>query len=109
MRIPTLYWPGFNYYFWEIPLVAAFLLLGFKVAFSITVLNNVARLLFFPGQAPLLGFITGFMPLLTVLLGVYLAKKFIELGFQMERQFLRLEQLYFTRRLGLQFVPELCP
>ena len=78
VRIPTLYWPGFYYYFWEIPMVAAFLLFGFKVAFSISVLNAVARLVFFPGQAPLLGFIIGFMPLLTMLLGVYLAQKLIQ-------------------------------
>jgi riboflavin transporter FmnP len=77
-RIPTLYWPGFYYYFWEIPLVAAFLLFGFKVAFSISVLNAVARLVFFPGQAPLLAFIISFMPSLTMLLGVYLAQKLIQ-------------------------------
>jgi len=59
-------------------MVAAFLLFGFKVAFSISVLNAVARLVFFPGQAPLLGFIIGFMPLLTMLLGVYLAQKLIQ-------------------------------
>jgi riboflavin transporter FmnP len=78
IRIPTLYWPGFNYYFWEIPIVAAFLLFGFKVAFPISVLNAVVKLVFFPGQAPLLGFIIGFMPTLTMLFGVYLAQKFIK-------------------------------
>ena len=78
IRIPTFYWPGFNYYFWEIPIIAAFLLFGFKVAFSISVLNALARLLVFPGQSPLLAFIIGFMPLLTMLLGVYLAKKLIQ-------------------------------
>jgi riboflavin transporter FmnP len=78
IRIPTLFWPGFYYYFWEIPMVAAFLLFGFKVAFSISVLNALARLLFFPGQSPLLAFIISFMPLLTMLLGVYLAQKLIQ-------------------------------
>lgn len=78
IRIPTFYWPGFSYYFWGIPIVAAFLLFGFKVAFSISILNNVARLLFFPGQAPLLAFIISFAPLLTMLLGVYLAQKLIQ-------------------------------
>jgi hypothetical protein len=77
-RIPTLFWPGFYYYFWEIPLVAAFLLFGFKVAFSISVLNALARLLIFPGQSPLLAFIISFMPLLTMLLGVYLAQKLVQ-------------------------------
>ena len=78
IRIPTLYWPGFYYYFWEIPIVAAFLLFGFKVAFSISVLSGVAKLVFSPGQAPLLGFITQFLPLLTMLLGIYLAQKLIQ-------------------------------
>jgi riboflavin transporter FmnP len=78
IRIPTLYWPGFNYYFWGIPIVAAFLLFGFKVAFSISVLTVAARLLVFPGQAPLLASIISFMPLLTMLLGVYLAQRFIQ-------------------------------
>jgi riboflavin transporter FmnP len=78
IRIPTLYWPGFDYYFWEIPIVAAFLLFGFRVALSITVLNAVARLVFFPGPAPLLGFVIGFTPLLTMLFGVYLAHRLIQ-------------------------------
>jgi riboflavin transporter FmnP len=78
IRIPTLYWPGFDYYFWEIPIVAALLLFGFRVALSITVLNAVARLVFFPGPAPLLGFVIGFTPLLTMLFGVYLAHRLIQ-------------------------------
>lgn len=78
IRIPTFYWPGFSYYFWGIPIVAAFLLFGFKIAFLISILTNVARLLFFPGQAPLLAFIISFAPLLTMLLGVYLAQKLIQ-------------------------------
>ena len=77
IRVPTIFWPGFYFYFWEIPIIAAFLLFGLKVALSISVLNGVARL-FFPGQAPLLGFIIQFMPLLTMLLGVYLAEKLVQ-------------------------------
>ncbi len=78
VRIPALYWPGFYYYFWEIPIVAAFLLFGFKAAFSIFVLTDVTRLLFFPGQSPVLAFIISFMPLLTVFLGIYFAQKLIQ-------------------------------
>ena len=78
IRIPTIYWPGFTYYFWEIPIVVAFLLFGFRIAISIAVLNAVARLVFFPGPAPLLGFIISFFPLLTMLLGVHLAHKLIQ-------------------------------
>jgi hypothetical protein len=78
IKIPTLFWPGFYFYFWEIPVVAAFLLFGFKIAFSISFLTAVGRLVFFPGQAPILAFIISFMPLLTMLLGIYLAQNLIQ-------------------------------
>jgi riboflavin transporter FmnP len=78
IRIPTIYWPGFAYYFWEIPIIIAFLLFGFRVALSTAVLNAAARLVFFPGPAPLLSLIMGFPPLLTMLLGIHLARKLIQ-------------------------------
>jgi riboflavin transporter FmnP len=77
LRIPTIYWPGFYYYWWEIPIIAAFLLFGFKVAFSIWVLNTLARMVMGVSPNPLLLPIIGLMPLLTMLLGVYLAQKLV--------------------------------
>lgn len=76
-RIPTVYWPGFYYYFWEIPIVAAFLLFGFKVALSIAVLNTLARIVIVPGPSLFLQLLIGFLPLLTMLLGVHLAHKLL--------------------------------
>src|SRR3989304_4896032 len=61
LRIPSVYWPGFYYYWWEIPIIAAFLLFGFKVAISISVLNTFARLVIVPGLSP-------FLQLYTILL-----------------------------------------
>ncbi len=78
LRIPTVYWPGFYYYWWGIPVVAAFLLFGFKVSSSILVLSTVARMVIGGSQNPLLLPITTIMPYLTTLLGVYLATKFIQ-------------------------------
>jgi riboflavin transporter FmnP len=77
LRIPTIYWPGFYYYWWEIPIIAAFLLFGFKVALSISVLNTLARMVIVPGLSPFLQLITSFLPLLTMLLGVHLAHKIL--------------------------------
>jgi riboflavin transporter FmnP len=77
LRIPTVFWPGFNYYFWEIPIVAAFLLFGFKIALSISVLNTLARMVILPLANPLIIPLINFQPVLTMLLGVYLAQKLV--------------------------------
>lgn len=82
-RIPTIYWPGFYYYLWEIPIIAAFLLFGFKVALSISVLNTLARMVMGVNQNPLLLPLISFQPLLIMMLGIYLAQKLIQ------RQFLK--------------------
>lgn len=76
-RIPALNWPGMYYYWWEIPIIVAFLLFGFKIALSIAVLNAIARLVFFQTPGVFLILITSFPPLLTMLFGVYLANKLI--------------------------------
>jgi riboflavin transporter FmnP len=78
LRIPTIYWPGFYYYWWEIPIIAAFLLFGFKVALSIWVLNTLTRMVIGVSPNPLLLPIIGLMPLLTMLLGVHLAHKLLQ-------------------------------
>jgi len=77
LRIPSVYWPGFYYYWWEIPIIAAFLLFGFKIALSIWALNTLARMVIGVSPNPLLLPIIGLMPLLTMLLGVYLAQKLV--------------------------------
>jgi hypothetical protein len=77
LRIPTVYWPGFNYYFWGIPTVAAFLLFGFKISLSISVLNTLARMVILPLANPLIIPLISFQPLLTMLLGVCLGQKLI--------------------------------
>jgi hypothetical protein len=77
-RIPSIYWPGFYYYWWEIPIIAAFLLFGFKVAFSISVLNTLARMMIGVNPNPLLLPLISFQPLIVMLFGVYLAQKLIQ-------------------------------
>jgi riboflavin transporter FmnP len=78
LRIPTIYWPGFYYYWWEIPIIAAFLLFGFKVALSISVLNTLARMVLGVSPNPLLLPLISFQPLIVMLFGVYLGQKLIQ-------------------------------
>jgi len=96
-RIPTLYWPGFYYYFWEIPIVAAFLLFGLKCGVSVAALNGVARMLLFPGP---LGFFIppwGLVVTSSTLLGVYLAYRLLTRRASQEKTLLgRRPVVYFT-------------
>jgi hypothetical protein len=78
LRIPTIYLPGFYYYWWGIPVVAAFLLFGFKVAISILSLTTLARMVMGVSPNPLLLPVIVFAPYLTMLFGVYLAHKLIQ-------------------------------
>ena len=76
VSVPALYAP-FSYRIWEIPIVAAFLLFGFKIAVSILVLNAGVRFALFPGSTGVLGPPWAVVVTLSMLLGVYLASKLI--------------------------------
>lgn len=68
---------GFFYRFWEIPIVAAFLLFGPEVGVTVAVLRTLAELTLFPGPIPgVLGFLGALAALggtLSMLLGLHLA------------------------------------
>lgn len=68
--------PGLWFYFWEIPIVVALLLLGLKCAVSIALINGVFLFLAYSGP----GFnnpVAHLLSSLTTLLGIFLAKKLI--------------------------------
>jgi riboflavin transporter FmnP len=52
LKFPAPYAPFLYYQFWEIPIVAAFLIYGFKVGVSIALINTLILLLVFPGANP---------------------------------------------------------
>ena len=68
-RVPTIYLPGFYYYFWGIPIVAAFLLFDFKVAISVMLLNTLARMAMGVNPNPLVLPVIVWAPFLTMLGG----------------------------------------
>jgi riboflavin transporter FmnP len=77
VRIPTIYWPSFSYHFSEIPIVVAFLLFGPRIGVLVEVLHLAGQLVFFPvGPAGLVVYPMGFVAVLLMLAGVYLASRF---------------------------------
>lgn len=73
--IPSFF-PGLWFYFWEIPIVIALLLLGLRYAVSIALINGVILFAVFSGP----GFnnpAANLLASITTLFGVYLAKKLI--------------------------------
>jgi riboflavin transporter FmnP len=79
LRIPSGYLLFVFYRFSEIPIVAAFLLFGPKVGVSVAVINLAAETLLFPvGIATSIGRPFVLLLTLSMLLGIYLAGKFLK-------------------------------
>jgi len=71
-KIPAPYMPFLYYQIWEIPIVAAFLLLGPHVGVLIAVINTVVLLGLFPGNLPT-GPFYNLAAVLGMFLGVYVS------------------------------------
>jgi len=69
--IPAPYAPYLIYQIWEIPIVAAFVLINKKAAISIAILNAVVLAMVFPGFLPS-GPIYNFIAILATLFGIYI-------------------------------------
>jgi riboflavin transporter FmnP len=78
LKIPAPYATYLIYQIWEIPIVAAFLLYGILVGFMIAFLNTLVLLAVFPGELPT-GPLYNFAAVLSMLLGVLIAKKLAKL------------------------------
>ncbi len=97
IKIPTIYWPGTAYNFCEIPIVVAFLLFGPKVGVLIGLLNLAGQeLLFNQGPASMVAYPIGFVGLLFMLLGTYLAAKYLSRKTKEETCNDRKRTLYLT-------------
>jgi riboflavin transporter FmnP len=73
-KIPAPFAPYLIYQIWEIPIVAAFLLYGLTVGFSISVINTLVLLAVFPGELPT-GPIYNLAAVLSTLLGLIIIQK----------------------------------
>jgi hypothetical protein len=76
IAFPAPYAPFLIYQIWEIPIVAAFLLLSIRSAVAIAGLNSIVLLVFFQGASPL-GPFYNLAAILSMLLGIYLAHRLL--------------------------------
>lgn len=109
VRIPTLYWPGFFYRLWEIPIVVAFLLFGPRIGVSVAVLNALAQIVIFPVPAGVLAYPWGLVATLTMLLGVYLAYKLFSRRPQQDSSLFRAKPVVYFTSLGIAFRAGIMP
>jgi len=73
--IPAFYAPFLIYGLWEIPIVAAFILISPAVGILISILNAVVLFGFFPGALPT-GPFYNLIAIFSMLLGVYVGRRF---------------------------------
>jgi riboflavin transporter FmnP len=77
IKIPAPYATFLIYQIWEIPIVAAFLLYGAVVGFTIAVLNTVVLLAVFPGELPT-GPFYNLVAISSMLFGMIIVKKILD-------------------------------
>jgi riboflavin transporter FmnP len=75
--VPAFYAPYLIYGLWEIPIVAAFLLMSPASAIAIAVLNSAVLFAIFPGALPI-GPIYNLIAVSMTMLGLYIARKFVK-------------------------------
>jgi hypothetical protein len=75
IKIPTIFWPQQNFRLWEIPIVTVFLLFGFRVGFPAAIIGIAGQTALFIGPAGILEAPWGIIVVLTMFLGLYLAKR----------------------------------
>jgi riboflavin transporter FmnP len=75
--IPAPYAPFLIYGLWEIPIVAAFILISPLSGISITILNAAVLFAFFQGPLPT-GPLYNLIAIMSTLSGIYIARKFVK-------------------------------
>ncbi len=74
--VPAPYAPFLIYGLWEIPIIAAFLLIGSKSGIAVTALNAIVLFAFYPGPLPT-GPLYNFIAIISTLAAVFFAYKFL--------------------------------
>ena len=77
--VPAPYAPFLIYGLWEIPIVAAFIFISPASGILISFLNSIVLFAFFPGPLPT-GPFYNLIAIFSMLLGLYIARKFINRG-----------------------------
>ncbi|MEM2081892.1 MAG: hypothetical protein QXP44_04110 [Candidatus Bathyarchaeia archaeon] len=87
--IPAPYAPFLIYGIWEIPIVTAFILINLTAGIMIALLNAAVLFAFFPGALPT-GPFYNLIAIFSMMLGLYIAKKFIKHGAEGQQKILKI-------------------
>ncbi len=87
--VPAPYAPFLIYGFWEIPIVAAFLLMSPASGVAIALLNAAVLFAFFPGSLPA-GPLYNLIAVFATLLGLYITQKLINQGDKGQQEVLKI-------------------
>ena len=78
VRIPTVYYPNFFYGFYDIPVLVAFIIYGFKIGFLVEIIHIMGQEIFFPmGAGGAVVYPMGLVIHTFMFSGIYLANKLI--------------------------------
>jgi riboflavin transporter FmnP len=77
IKIPSPFLTGLYYQVWDIPIIVAFLLLGFRYGVFAGVLNSFFLFAVFPGPSQPLYGLSNVLAQFSMMIGIYLAKKVV--------------------------------
>ena len=78
IRIPSVYWSNISYGFYEIPVLVAFIIYGFKIGYLVEILHIMGQEIFFPmGVGAVVVYPMGLIFHTFMFSGIYLANKLI--------------------------------
>ncbi|MFX1517866.1 MAG: hypothetical protein ACFFC6_16315 [Promethearchaeota archaeon] len=110
IRIPVFYWPGWFYTICDIPVMVAFFLYGFRVAFLVEVLHIAGQEIFFPvGLGGIVVYPMGLIFHLFMFFGIYLANNFIRRKVASRGQFGEKKRVIYLTGLATAFRGALMP
>lgn len=99
IAVPAPYFPLISYQIWEIPVVAAFLLIGPGSGVSIALINAAVSLSFSPSYIT----VGDLVACLSVLLGIYLAYRLITRKVKQGKPLSERKSVMFYTALGIVF------
>jgi riboflavin transporter FmnP len=85
--VPFPFLPSLIYNIWEIAIIAAFLLMGFKSGISIAILNSVFLFAVYPGPSHSIFAIGNTVAASSMMVGIYIAERLTRKNSQEERPF----------------------
>ncbi len=96
VQVPAFFMANWNFRFFEIPVVAAFLLLGPKIGVTVAVLRTLGEMTLFPGPVGPLIPLWGLLIDLSMLLGIYFAGWLLKRKTSQDKNLGTRQVTYFT-------------